>query len=369
MKVLTVIGARPQFVKAAVMSRAFKKKNVEEIIIHTGQHYDEQMSAIFFNEMEIPQPAYNLQTGNLSHGAMTGRMMEKIEGIIGEITPDYVLVYGDTNSTLAAALAASKTKVKLVHVEAGLRSFNMTMPEEINRIVTDRLSDILFCPTAAAKDNLFKEGFNTFKTKNGTPVIIEQTGDVMKDAAEYFSVFAADNCSEKIKQIISGKYVICTLHRSENLNAAHRMLAIFEALNAISKEITVVFPMHPGTRKMVEKQGIIISDAIQVIDPVGFFEMLSLLKYCTCVFTDSGGLQKEAYFFKKPCITLRDETEWVELIENGYNKLGGANPFLIKKYFNQITEVDFTNEKPLYGEGCISDKIVRILQEDFRNCK
>lgn len=361
MKVLTVIGARPQFIKASVVSMALAKKGIEEIIIHTGQHYDENMSDIFFTEMQIPPPAYNLHIGNLSHGAMTGRMIEKIESILLKEKPDYVLVYGDTNSTLAAAIAAAKTDAKLIHVEAGLRSFNHKMPEEINRIVTDRLSDILFCPTQVAVENLKQEGFEHFHTKNGNKIQIELTGDVMKDAAAYFSRFAEAKSSAEIGQMVKTKFALCTLHRAENLNDQNRLQNIFNALNDISQQLQIILPMHPGTKKKVQQYEIEISNAIKVIEPVGFFDMLTLLKNAVCVFTDSGGLQKEAFFFKKPCITLRDETEWVELVENGYNFLAGADASLIKKYFRQIESVDFSNAQPLYGEGCISDKIANRL--------
>ena len=211
MKVLTVIGARPQFVKASVVSMALAKQGIEEIIVHTGQHYDEKMSDIFFNEMNIPKPAYNLQVGNLSHGAMTGRMIEKIEALLVELKPDYLLVYGDTNSTMSAAIAASKTAVKMAHIEAGLRSFNMNMPEEVNRIITDRLSDILFCPTIAAVNNLKQEGFEHFVTKSRNNIRIEMVGDVMKDTAAYFSQFADERSSERTKAIIKKEFALCTL--------------------------------------------------------------------------------------------------------------------------------------------------------------
>jgi len=365
MKVLTIIGARPQFVKASVVSMALKKHGIEEIIIHTGQHYDEKMSDIFFTEMNIPKPAYNLQIGNLSHGAMTGRMLEKIEVLINDLKPDYLMVYGDTNSTMAGAIAASKTKVKMVHIEAGLRSFNMNMPEEINRIVTDRLSDILFCPTTTAINNLKLEGFDHFITKQKKKIRVELIGDVMKDAAEYFSGFAEEKSTEPVREIVMHPFALCTLHRAENLNDVVRLQNIFDALNEISKKLKIVLPMHPGTKKTVEQLNINIAPGIEVIEPVGFFDMLTLLKHTTCVFTDSGGLQKEAYFSRKPCITLRDETEWIELVENGYNKLAGADKKLILESFNSIGTIDLTNAKPLYGAGNVSDKIAEILREDY----
>ncbi|HNP24257.1 MAG TPA: UDP-N-acetylglucosamine 2-epimerase (non-hydrolyzing) [Panacibacter sp.] len=365
MKVLTIIGARPQFVKASVVSMALKKQGIEEIIIHTGQHYDEKMSEIFFTEMNIPKPAYNLQIGNLSHGAMTGRMIEKIEALITELKPDYLMVYGDTNSTMAGAIAASKTKVKMVHIEAGLRSFNMNMPEEVNRIVTDRLSDILFCPTTTAIQNLKLEGFDHFTTKQKKKIRVELIGDVMKDAAEYFSGFAEEKSTGPVKEIVKQPFALCTLHRAENLGDLGRLQHIFDALNEISQQLKIVLPMHPGTKKTVEQGNIQIAAGIEVMEPVGFFDMLTLLKHTTCVFTDSGGLQKEAYFSKKPCITLRDETEWVELVEHGYNKLAGADKDLILQAFAAIDTMDLANAKPLYGEGFVSDSIAAILKEDY----
>ncbi len=366
MRVVTIVGARPQFVKASVVSMAFTRKaHIEEIIIHTGQHYHEKMSSVFFSEMNIPEPAYNLQLGNLPHGAMTGRMIEKIEDLLHKLNPDYLLVYGDTNSTMAGAIAAAKTKVKLVHIEAGLRSFNLSMPEEVNRIITDRLSDILFCPTSAAKNNLVNEGYKNFVTKKGFPVQIELVGDVMKDATEYFSHTAKDKCSDLIKEVIKNEFVLCTIHRPENLKNQIRLENIFDALNDISKAVPVILPMHPHTKKVLEELEKVRFENIQVIEPVGFLDMLTLLEHAKCVVTDSGGLQKEAFFFKKFCITLRDETEWVELVENGYNKLAGAETELIKNYFKMIDEVDFTNAKSLYGEGCISDKIVKVICNNF----
>lgn len=366
MKILTVIGARPQFIKASVVSMALVKKGMEEIIVHTGQHYDENMSEIFFSQMQIPRPAHNLQLGHLSHGSMTGRMIEKIESLILDLQPDYVLVYGDTNSTLAAAIATSKTDAKLIHIEAGLRSFNMRMPEEINRIVTDRLSDVLFCPTLTAIKNLQEEGFEKFMTKSGKKVKIELIGDVMKDSAEYFSKFAASNCSKAIFSLLDSEFALCTLHRAENVKHKGRLEAIFSALNSISQDVQIILPLHPGTKNALENFGIVIQKSVKIIDPVGFFDMLMLLQNCKAVLTDSGGLQKEAFFFKKPCITLRDETEWIELVENGYNFLAGADQRLIEKSFQRLDAVDFSEVKPLYGEGCVSDKIAESIIADFQ---
>lgn len=351
MKIITIVGARPQFVKAAVVSRAFATdKSIEEIIIHTGQHFDANMSDIFFDEMKIPKPKYNLGISGLTHGAMTGEMLKGVEEILLKEKPDWVLVYGDTNSTLAGALAASKLHIKVAHVEAGLRSFNMLMPEEINRILTDRISTFLFCPTETAVQNLKKEGFDHFENK------IINTGDVMLDAVNFYSEYAPE-CPYK------EKFLLATIHRAENTDSLPRLKNIFAAFNEIAKEMKVVLPLHPRTKKILE-QNQIETKSIAIIDPVGYFEMLSLLKGCTVVATDSGGLQKEAYFFNKPCITLRDETEWVELIENGHNVLVGAD---IDKI---VVEAKIAMNKKnqahdnLYGTGVAGMNILKFLSSN-----
>lgn len=358
MKIITIVGARPQFVKAAVVSRAIEEYNarnknglIQELIIHTGQHFDENMSSIFFEQMNIPRPDYNLKINNLSHGAMTGQMMAKIEEVLIAEKPDWVLVYGDTNSTIAGALAAKKLHIKVAHVEAGLRSFNMRMPEEINRILTDRISDILFCPTQTAIDNLKNEGYDTIDIKQ------VKCGDVMYDAALYYM--------DKSKQPESYKggnqFVLSTIHRQENTDDKDKLTDIFEALKIIARKQMVILPLHPRTIKKLESFGIIPDSNIQILDPVGYFEMIWLLSNCNCVITDSGGLQKEAFFFKKPCITVREETEWVELIHNNVNFLTGSDKDKIIDTFNHISEVPIDFSMNLYGQGDTGRLIVDEL--------
>jgi UDP-GlcNAc3NAcA epimerase len=355
MKIITILGARPQFVKAATVSREFKKSGINELIVHTGQHYDHSMSQVFFDEMEIPYPHYNLEISGLNHGAMTGRMLEKIEEVLLAEKPDYTLVYGDTNSTLAGALAAAKLHIPVVHVEAGLRSFDMKMPEEINRILTDRISKILFCPTVTATKNLASEGFNDFDCK------VVLSGDVMLDSVRYYQSKIETHATVMQTHQLEGKpFVLATLHRAENTNDPTRLKAICTALNEISKEIKIVLPLHPRTKAYIES--LHISLEAHIIEPVGYFDMLALLKNCKLVMTDSGGLQKEAYFFEKFCITLRDQTEWVELVEAGANVLAGANALDIVTQFknNYSRSVKITDG--LYGDGHAAEIIVRHLQ-------
>jgi UDP-GlcNAc3NAcA epimerase len=345
MKLLTIIGARPQFIKAGALSREIKRNSLfEEVIIHTGQHFDANMSDIFFEEMEIPKPNYNLNINGLSHGAMTGQMLEGIENIILKEKPKIVLVYGDTNSTLAGAVAAKKLNVKLAHVEAGLRSFNMQMPEEINRILTDRISDWLFCPTQTAIINLKNEGFDKF---NST---IVKTGDVMEDAAIYYAQKA-----EIKSKIISDfnlkeeKYILATIHRAENTDNIENLKKIIEAFNQLNSKNQVIVPLHPRTKKIIEQNN--ITTNFRIINPVGYFDMIMLLKNCSLVITDSGGLQKEAFFFRKYCITTREQTEWVELIENGYNYIAGTDTELIVNKSNSLISKKFPEVFNLYGNG------------------
>lgn len=341
-KIITVVGARPQFIKAATLSRQFKLLGIEEKIIHTGQHFDANMSEIFFDEMEIPKPAYQLDIHGVSHGAMTGRMLEGIEKILMTEKPDGVLVYGDTNSTLAGALAAAKLHIPVIHVEAGLRSFNMEMPEEINRILTDRISNALFCPTDTAVNNLMREGFDNI------PVQIIKNGDVMQDAAMYYAD-KAQLKSDIIRKAGLNKFVLATIHRQENTDHPENLKNIIEGLNAIHKEIPVVVPMHPRTRNILA-QNYQLPD-FTIIDPVGYFDMIMLLKSCEMVITDSGGVQKEAFFFGKHCITLREQTEWVELVENGFNLLVGSDIDKLRDAFDffRTKKSDFSIN--LYGNG------------------
>lgn len=353
MKIFTIVGARPQFVKAAVVSRAFKKlTHIREYIIHTGQHHDTNMSDVFFEEMEIPLPAFNLGIHGQHHGAMTGQMMEGLEKLFIAHQPDLVLVYGDTNSTIAGALTASKLHIPVAHVEAGLRSFNMKMPEEINRILTDRISNYLFCPTQTAVNNLMKEGY-PFEGMQ-----LELTGDVMQDAALYYAKHSAEK-SKIIRQLGLNEFILCTLHRAENTDDPHRLKSILNGLEHIHSTTKVVIPIHPRTRKVIEKHG--IQTSLLLIDPVGYFDMLELLKHCTMVLTDSGGLQKEAFFFHRPCVTLREETEWVELIEGGFNILAGSDAEKIYHAYQKMqhTSIDFAVD--LYGGGKAAEKIVDCL--------
>jgi UDP-GlcNAc3NAcA epimerase len=355
MKILTILGARPQFVKASVFSRVVRNTQVEEVIVHTGQHYDDNMSSIFFKEMEIPEPKYHLGIKSKHHGEMSALMIIEIEKIAIAEKPDWILVYGDTNSTLAGAIVASKLQIKLAHVEAGLRSYNNKMPEEINRIVTDRLSNLLLCPTINAYDCLKKEGFETFAEKQ---VVI--VGDIMFDAALFYS-----ERSTKIVPNIPKSFNLCTLHRAENTDDANKLTLIFETLNEISREIPIVLPIHPRTKDRLSK---IYQDYqndlnnIIFIEPVSYLEMIYLLKNANLVFTDSGGLQKEAYFFKKKCLTLRDETEWVELVENGYNELCQIDKNEIINKYNTLCRKQIVFDKNLYGDGNTGNIILKYLE-------
>lgn len=355
MKIVTIVGARPQFVKAAVVSRAVVEiSGVNEVIVHTGQHFDTNMSDVFFSELNIPKPNYNLNINGLSHGAMTGQMLERIEKILIDETPDWVLVYGDTNSTLAGALAAKKLHIRVAHVEAGLRSFNMSMPEEINRILTDRISDVLFCPTKKAIDNLSNEGYESIDCR----IVI--CGDVMQDAAIFYSGKAV-----KPHTTIPDKFVLATVHRAESTDDKTVLLSIFNAFEQIcDDEMGLVLPLHPRTRSKLMEYGFNFDKTrITFIEPVGYLEMVYLLKNCDLVMTDSGGIQKEAYFFGKNCVTLRTETEWVELVENGCNiVVGMKTDNIVKGYKNMITQ-KFNVLTRLYGNGDTGKSIIKYLSE------
>jgi UDP-GlcNAc3NAcA epimerase len=352
-KVLSVLGARPQFIKAAAVSRAINKADgINEKIIHTGQHFDVNMSDVFFKEMNIPKPDYMLNINSLSHGAMTGRMLEGIEKAIIKEEPDIVMVYGDTNSTISGALAAKKLHVKVAHVEAGLRSYNIKMPEEVNRILTDRISDILFCPTDTAISNLKKEGFDSFDIK------IVKNGDVMRDTALYYSQQSFQR-SNIIQELKIDDFILCTLHRAENTDSLQRMESIVNALNNIAKNIRIVLPLHPRTKKVLEKLGLSLD--VNIIDPVGYFDMIELIKKSKLVVTDSGGLQKEAFFFSRNCVTLRDETEWKELLDYGYNVLAGSSKDSIEQNINQMLNKKSDFSLDLYGTGSASDIITEEL--------
>lgn len=350
-KILTILGARPQFIKASSVSREIAKHDeIKEVIVHTGQHYDANMSDVFFDEMHIPKPDYFLGIGGKSHGAMTGQMIEKIEEVALKEKPDWMLVYGDTNSTLSGAIVASKLHIKLAHIEAGLRSFNMNMPEEVNRILTDRVSSILFCPTDTAIDNLKVEGYDKFNCE------IIKSGDVMQDGAMFYKEFAKIPSLLNIK---SNNFILCTIHRAENTDDIAKLSQIIDALNTIHKQHQVILPLHPRTKKIIEENFIPVD--FSIIDPVGYLEMVWLIEHCSFVMTDSGGLQKEAFFFEKPCITLREETEWIELVENNFNILVGSDR---KKIIDAVQKVDSMNsnyELNLYGNGKASENIVKEL--------
>jgi len=351
MKILTILGARPQFIKAGSVSREIAKhKEMEEIIVHTGQHYDANMSDIFFYEMQIPKPNYFLGIGGKSHGAMTGQMIEKIEEVALKEKPDWIMVYGDTNSTLAGAIVASKLHIKLAHIEAGLRSFNMKMPEEVNRILTDRVSNILFCPTDTAIQNLKNEGYENLDCR------IVKSGDVMQDGAIFYKDLAV-----KPNIAIKKDFILCTIHRAENTDDENRLRSIFEALEEIVKEKQVILPLHPRTKKILENLKLNIQN-LTIIEPIGYLEMVWLIDNCSFIMTDSGGLQKEAYFFSKPCITLRDETEWVELVECGANTLVGADKEkIIEAYRNNSQFIIQNSSLDLYGGGKASENIIKEL--------
>ncbi len=355
MKIITIIGARPQFIKAAVVSRAMRLRpqEITEVIVHTGQHFDSNMSDIFFQELDIPKPDYHLGVGGGSHGQNTGRMLEKIEEVLLQEKPDYVLVYGDTDSTLAGTLAAVKLHIPVAHVEAGLRSFNRKMPEEINRILTDHASDVLFTPTLTAVKNLNKEGISSDK--------IKQVGDVMYDAALFYGAKVEQNSSLLTDLgIESKKYTLVTLHRAENVDDKVRLSSIIKGLAHYKNKI--IWPLHPRTKKMLESFGIAIPQNITIIDPIGYLDMILLEKHAALIATDSGGVQKEAYFHKVACITLRDQTEWIELVEQGANIITGANADAIIAALSKARNINPTIfDKPLYGDGNTGKAIVDSL--------
>ena len=359
MKIVTVIGARPQFIKAAALSREFGNfDNITEVIVHTGQHFDDNMSEIFFKEMGIPKPNYRFNINRLGHGAMTGRMLEHIEEVILTEKPDYTLVYGDTNSTLAGALAARKLNVPVIHVEAGLRSFNMLMPEEINRILTDRISSILFCPTLVSVNNLKNEGFHNFDC------IIELVGDVMQDVAVFYADALDKNSVSFNHDLLERKpFILCTIHRQENTDDLEILKSILETLESLPTNLDILIPVHPRTRKKIEDLNLSLN-RVELIPPLGYFDMIQVIRHARFIMTDSGGLQKEAYFFGKSCITLREETEWTELVTNGFNQLVGSNPdkivSAVKNIINDSTK-DFSVD--LYGGGKAAKRIASFLND------
>ncbi len=383
-KILTVIGARPQIIKAAALSRAIKvnfSDQIKEVIVHTGQHYDASMSLVFFDELGIPLPDYNLNVGSNSHGKQTAAMLVGIEEIIDKEEPTCIVVYGDTNSTLAAALAASKIHLPIVHIEAGLRSFNKMMPEEINRIVCDHASTLLFSPTKAGYQNLLNEGF---KENNSSFATIDSPkiyhcGDVMFDNSLYFSALSEQKTSilEDLKLTKNG-FILATIHRNNNTDDAVRLTAIFEAFHQISAnhQINIVLPIHPRTSKLLKQnlsdsvyKKIEANEKIKLIPPVSFLEMTALEKNAQLIFTDSGGVQKEAFFFKKPCVILRAQTEWVELVDCGAALLADADGKKIIDSFNFFAHKKAFNFPTIFGDGKAAEFICEELLAVFGSKK
>ena len=345
MKIINIIGARPQFIKVGIVNKELtKNSNFESIIIHTGQHYDENMSKVFFDELEISRPDYNLSVGSGTHGKQTADMLSGIEEVLIKEKPDWVIVYGDTNSTVAGSLAAAKLHIKTAHIEAGLRSFNKLMPEEINRIATDHISDLLFAPTKTAMELLKKEGLETRSVFSG---------DVMYDSILHFEKLADEKT--KLNSIINlTDFYLATIHRQENTDDLSRLQNIFNALSEL--DLPVILPVHPRTRKIL--QNVKFSENVEIIDPVSYLEMIMLLKNCRKVLTDSGGLQKEAYFLKKQCITLRDETEWTETLENNWNFIVGSNPELI---LEKVKAEKIDKQNDYFGDGNSVQKILDAI--------
>ena len=351
MKIATIVGARPQFIKAATVSRVIKNfAEIRELIIHTGQHYDPNMSGVFFDELNIPEPDINLEIGSGNHGKQTARMLEGIEEVLLREKPDWVLVYGDTNSTIAGALAAAKLNIKIAHVEAGLRSFNRMMPEEINRIATDHISNILFAPTQNAMSLLANEGLSDKSVF---------AGDVMFDSIEYYKVIAEKKCTlDKLINEEPGKYFLATVHRQENTDQIKNLQNIFLAFSEL--DMPVIVPLHPRTMKLMDE--VTHRSNVKIINPVGYLEMITLLNNCYKVLTDSGGLQKEAFFLKKPCITLREETEWIETLEGGWNYIVGANK---NKILEKINSNHVPEQKDYFGDGRAAEKIVEFMSKNL----
>ena len=378
MKIVTIVGARPQFIKAAAIRRAIQKINersqarphekrrIQEVLVHTGQHYDYMMDKVFFEELKLPRPDYHLGVGSGSHAKQTGKMLERIEMVLQKERPEGVLVYGDTNSTLAGALAAAKLKIPVAHVEAGLRSFNRAMPEEVNRLLTDHLSTFLFCPTDQAVRNLLKEGI-----KDGGTRIVKNVGDVMYDSILYYSKITEKksrilhdlNLVNQQSAISNPQYYLATLHRAENTDDPKKLKSIFRALDEIGKKTPVVLPLHPRTKKMIKAYHLFSEfKSIKFIEPVSYLDMLKLGKNAKAILTDSGGVQKEAYWFGVPCLTLREETEWVETIKSGWNVLVGTSVERIMKEADHAGgQKRYLKGNKIFGDGKASQKIVQIL--------
>ncbi|MBD2297075.1 non-hydrolyzing UDP-N-acetylglucosamine 2-epimerase [Nostoc sp. FACHB-190] len=364
MKIITIVGARPQFIKAAAVSRKLQSHpSIQEVLVHTGQHYDENMSDVFFQELEIPKPNYHLGIGSSNHGAQTGRMLEAIEQVLQQESPDWVLVYGDTNSTLAGAIASVKLHIPVAHVEAGLRSFNRRMPEEINRVLTDHAADLLFAPTTAAVENLQHEGIAQEK--------IHLVGDVMYDAALDYAVKAEEKSLILQKLGLTAQnYILATIHRAENTDDSSRLQALFTGLAKVSQNIPVILPLHPRTRAALLREGLSenISKSLRIIEPVGYLDMVMLEKNAKLITTDSGGVQKEAFFYRVPCVTLRAETEWVELVQLGWNRLlPPLDATDVASGILEALESNSGNEVPetLYGGGLATSQIVELLSQNI----
>lgn len=352
MKILSVVGARPQFVKAAPVGRALQRAGLDEVLLHTGQHYDRSMSEVFFGELGIPEPLYNLGAGSGSHAAQTAAILTGIEEVLLSERPDAILIYGDTNSTLAGALAAAKLEVPIAHVEAGLRSYNRSMPEEINRVVANSLSSLLFCPTDVAAENLRREGIT-----RGVHIV----GDVMYDQVLWAVEHADDQAASILSRLglASSEYLLATVHRASNTDDPEKLAAIVSALGASGEQ--VVFPVHPRTRKALEAARIAMGDNILAIEPVSYLEMLALEGHARAILTNSGGVQKEALWLSVPCITLRDETEWVETVECGWNTLTGTDP---NKILAALQSPRPSAPPPqIYGDGRAAERIVSLLKE------
>ncbi len=355
MKIVSIIGARPQFIKASVVSLALKKEGLNEILIHTGQHYDTNMNDIFFQELGINPPAYNLGVSGGMHGEQTGKMIIEIEKVLTREQPDMVVLYGDTNSTLAGTIASSKLHIPIAHVEAGLRSFNMKMPEEVNRILTDRVSSILFTPTEVADLNLQNEGVDSNK--------IFRVGDVMYDASLVFGEIASKNNSILNKLNHEGKWVLATIHRAENTNDKSTLKIIFNELEKLSNVHKVVLPLHPRTKKSLQDINYNFEESsIKFIDPVGYFDMLNLEREAALIITDSGGVQKEAYFNHTRCLIVREETEWVELVDIGFNQLMDNTESIAKQAMQMIEDEYDQSFENIYGNGDASKKIATTIK-------
>lgn len=362
LKIASIVGARPQFVKAAVTSRAIRAHpDIQEVLIHTGQHYDELMSDVFFRDLEIPQPDHQLNIGSANHGAQTGRMLEAIERVLLTEQPDCVLVYGDTNSTLAGALAAAKLDISVAHVEAGLRSFDRAMPEEINRVVTDTISELLFAPTLLSAQNLEREGIASNR--------VRIVGDVMYDAVLQYSMLAEQRASILSELgLFRGGYALATIHRAENTNDVQRLRTICDALSHIQSRLPVVLPLHPRAREVLGRAGGLddLRRRIHVIQPVGYLQMLMLEKHASFVATDSGGVQKEAFFFHVPCVTLRQETEWQELLTSGWNRLAPPTDVevIVRACEAALSDAPEFGTNP-YGDGRSAQLIAEHLFSRF----